>query len=133
MLKQSKDMSRVKRQAIDEGMKKVVLSRLFGENCASKDDTEEMYYVGYAHGEVTEVCFMNYGVAFERKSSNGLAWKWVNAIYNSLFETKDLDFLDDEDEKSVTKSFNEQYDGYFESNPKFGFFRPISKRKEDAA
>lgn len=127
-------MSKEKRIIIDEGTKKVVLSRLFGENYASKGDTNEMYYVGYVGDEVTEVCFMNYGVSFERKSSYGLPWKWVNAVYNPLFNTEGLDFLDDDekDEKNVIKSFNDEYDGFFESDPKFGFFRLVSKTKEDA-
>ena len=51
-------MAKIKLEMIDEVTKEVVLSRIFGKNCASKIGDDKQSYCGYVDGEVTEVVFL---------------------------------------------------------------------------
>lgn len=82
-------MRREKRPTIDERTKKVVLSRLFGENYVQKPSTENTY-LGYIDGAIVEVFFYNFLCSVFQRTSEYKEVKFANIVMNKFFATRGL-------------------------------------------
>ena len=102
-------MARRKLEMIDEETKEIVLSRIFGKNCASNIDDEKQSYCGYVDGKVTEVIFLGPCIIITRKEQFALTYKWSDTICNALLQTDGVKYR-----KEGWVSFNEQKDVYFD-------------------
>ena len=102
-------MAKRKLEMIDEVTKEVVISRIFGKNCASKIGDDKQSYCGYVGGEVTEVVFLGTCIVIKRKEQFALTYKWSDTICNALMQTDGVKYR-----KEGWVSFNEQKDAYFD-------------------
>ena len=82
-------MRREKRPEIDEGLRNVVLSRLFGENYLN-DPSEKRKYLGYIDGIVCEVMFFDNFIVVWQVKKELSATKFGNKTMNMLFATRGL-------------------------------------------
>ena len=82
-------MSREKRPTIDEGIRNIILSRLFGENYVAKPSTEGVY-LGYIDGAIIEVIFCDFICSVVQKVKVYGEVKFGNLVMNKFFATKGL-------------------------------------------
>lgn len=120
-------MAKIKLEMIDEVTKEVVISRIFGKNCASKIGDDKQSYCGYVGGEVTEVVFLGTCIVIKRKEQFALTYKWSDTICNALMQTDGVKYR-----KEGLVSFNEQKDAYFDLDTRSILIRFQTKQKQIA-
>lgn len=86
---------REKRPIIDEGVKELILSRLFGENYI-KSPTAENTYLGYMDKCVCEIAFYTSFLTIEQLKGGLLVRKFGNYVTNKFFATSGLRCSTDE-------------------------------------
>lgn len=82
-------MSKVKRPTIDEGKKKVILTRLFGDNYCQHPEKSDKY-LGYLDGIVVEVYFCDFICYVSQITTKYGAVKFGNLAMNKFFATRGL-------------------------------------------
>lgn len=82
-------MSREKRPSIDEGQRNLILSRLFGENYASKQEDDD-FFLGYIDGVICEVLFSEFICSVRQIEDDLSAVKFGNLVMNKFFSAKGL-------------------------------------------
>ena len=82
-------MSKEKRPTIDEGIRNIILSRLFGENYVAKPSTEDVY-LGYIDDAIVEVIFCNFFCSVVQKVRKYGEVKFGNLVMNKFFATRGL-------------------------------------------
>ena len=82
-------MSKTNRPLIDEETKKVILSRLLGDNFAQNPKFDDIY-VGYFRDEVIEVAFYGYNCVIKQIKGERRNAKFLNPVINAFFGTKGL-------------------------------------------
>lgn len=88
-------MSKVKRPTIDEGKKKVILTRLFGDNYCQHPEKEDMY-LGYINDAISEVSFYGTFCSVTEKEDKFGKVKFGNLVTNKFFATRGLRCSTDE-------------------------------------
>lgn len=91
----TKGMAREKRPNIDEGMRNVILSRLFGESYATNPEIEGMY-LGYIDGVIVEVLFTGFICSVMQRGKKFGAVKFGNLVMNKFFATRGLRCITEE-------------------------------------
>lgn len=82
-------MNREKRPTIDEGMRKVILSRLLGQNYTMRPNSDYIY-LGYFKGSIVEVWFTDICCTVQQRYGDYGMVKFGNLVANTFFDTKGL-------------------------------------------
>lgn len=100
-------MSRIVNYDFSEGDKKIIVSRLLGEDFTQCSSDEQGRYCGYIDDTLCEVKFFTFMVSVFRRDGKECKKaklprkEWVNLLFRKLFQDKTLDF-----EKENKKDFN---------------------------
>lgn len=82
-------MNKEKRPKIDMAQKKLILSRLFGDNYAAKPDVEDTY-IGYFKGVIVEAMFFGIFCTIVQRYGDYKRLKFANLVSDAFFNTKGL-------------------------------------------